>query len=771
MLENRKEQFKRKVKKKCIMLAIKLSIPLFAIMVLLAALYNSPFAIFLPSRDEKGNGNKDIIAFLKQNYSEAVSNVYNYKTTDNCNDLNSSNGHDDYDGGVNSIEENNAGNNLQSIYAEICMLYSAQMGDGEDPCELTVAHKELLSRIFGGYYVIDYTSRKITVNDHDTVGSYLVNTYEDTEKKYCYDVVYNPPKKNDNKEDDNKPPMQGSDDYYYDDYDEQYKGLSLYSTPGSDDDDMYDGMYDGIYDNDYSEKNNDDITDGGEGDNDDEESDDDDEESDDDEEWIDPSLLYEYNGKVYRKTEEEDEHLPYVILKNEEGNSSDFPFACTGSVIEICGQRFEVIENTENIPLTSAVTIISQPGRGDDKEQSIDDYQDIVYCGTSEKEFYRKFVKIDSSNPEEYMDEYNYTEDQRKLYYELKEAFNNSDFAAVFKGAVITSGKGNMVGNSVMEIIWNYFTSAGYSEIFVAGMMGNMYQESSFNPASTNYHEDGSIASVGLIQWDVSGGRYQKFMEFAALNGMEWTEVQVQIMFIEHEFTGDFKDTFNYINEATTVEEAAFRFHEKYEISADTREMIQKRMDYAKEIYDSFQGTSVNNKTDGLDGNAYSYKQLQRIFTWIPDDMPYFIDHEPRVNSEYTATTRTDVDSSVTNTSRHTGIDLAASTGDALTAIASGTVIHAGWQNGQHYGLGSGYGYYLMVQCDDGTSYTYGHMQEDSIPQSLGDRVETGEYVGNAGATGEATGPHVHLTLTDTEGNRVNDNALGRYWDSSFNGY
>ena len=75
----------------------------------------------------------------------------------------------------------------------------------------------------------------------------------------------------------------------------------------------------------------------------------------------------------------------------------------------------------------------------------------------------------------------------------------------------------------------------------------------------------------------------------------------------------------------------------------------------------------------------------------------------------------------------------------------------------------------MQVECSDGTSYIYGHMSETAV--SVGEDVVAGQILGLSGGTGEATGPHVHLTLYDTSGNRVNDNALGRLWDSGFNSF
>jgi murein DD-endopeptidase MepM/ murein hydrolase activator NlpD len=85
----------------------------------------------------------------------------------------------------------------------------------------------------------------------------------------------------------------------------------------------------------------------------------------------------------------------------------------------------------------------------------------------------------------------------------------------------------------------------------------------------------------------------------------------------------------------------------------------------------------------------------------------------------------------------HTGLDFAAPTGTLLKAIHSGTITQAGW-------AGS-YGYRTVLTLDDGTELWYCH--QSSINVSVGQKVSTGELIGRIGATGNVTGPHLHLEV------------------------
>lgn len=776
--EQFKQDVKKKVKKKAKKLAATVLVPVICITVLIGGLYNSPFAIFFPSRDDAStSNNKSLISYIKSKYSETASQIYNYKTTDTCNDLNVNSSHDDYDGGVNSIEENLIGSNMQSIFQNMIMMYACQLGDGEDPCELNTAHKESVDRVFSTCYMVEYGAVPVKVSDGGTVGKYHVSTYQDVNKDFCKDTLYeaenteeqpetNSSKSESDMNDDTDDEITYNSEWNQIVYSTRYNVIKMKNYLD------YDEQYDGLYDDDTeypeeSEESNGEKEDDKTSENPDTENSENDNTTQKPE--VDPEKLYTYDGKTYQMTEEEDSHLPYAIVWDEAGNSEDFPFSCAGSVITINGTRYEVVENTAGISLNSAVTLISQPGRGEGNgEFDIDDMYDVEYDGTEDRTFYRKKVTIDALTVEECMDELNFTQNDRNMYKELEEAFRSSEFASVFSN-IISVGSGTISGDTIAQQIWNYFVTTGYSEKFTAAIMGNMYEESRFDPAAVAYNSSGGVQSVGLVQWDTSGGRYQLFMQFCEQNGTEWTDLETQLKFVVHEFSGNYAQSYEDINAVEDFDDMVRLYHRLYENSADGEKGIQERVDAARQIYEMYQGTSSNNIANGLDGNPYSLKQLQGIFSWITDDMPFFIDTEAKVTSPYTASTRTDVDSSITNTSAHGGIDFHAATGTQLFALADGVVTHSGWQNGQHSGKGSGYGIYVQVECSDGTSYIYGHMSETAV--SVGEDVVAGQILGLSGGTGEATGPHVHLTLYDTSGNRVNDNALGRLWDSGFNSF
>lgn len=96
--------------------------------------------------------------------------------------------------------------------------------------------------------------------------------------------------------------------------------------------------------------------------------------------------------------------------------------------------------------------------------------------------------------------------------------------------------------------------------------------------------------------------------------------------------------------------------------------------------------------------------------------------------------------------SNHAGIDIALPSGAPVPVGASGVVVFAGKKGG--------YGNQVVVQHSDGTTSSYSHLSKIGVEQ--GEQVSQGEVVGKVGATGNATGPHLHLERRDRQGRAVN---------------
>ncbi|MCH4888940.1 M23 family metallopeptidase [Acidaminobacter sp. JC074] len=95
----------------------------------------------------------------------------------------------------------------------------------------------------------------------------------------------------------------------------------------------------------------------------------------------------------------------------------------------------------------------------------------------------------------------------------------------------------------------------------------------------------------------------------------------------------------------------------------------------------------------------------------------------------------------------HSGIDIAKPTGTELISIIDGIVAKIGYD-------GDGLGHYIIIKGETDESILYGHCS--SIHVSEGDEIIIGDKVALVGSSGKSTGPHVHLEIRDSSGNKLN---------------
>ncbi len=84
----------------------------------------------------------------------------------------------------------------------------------------------------------------------------------------------------------------------------------------------------------------------------------------------------------------------------------------------------------------------------------------------------------------------------------------------------------------------------------------------------------------------------------------------------------------------------------------------------------------------------------------------------------------------------HPGIDIANEVGTPEAAADAGQVEFAGW---------GGYGIYVEIDHGNGFHTIYGHMS--AVLVKTGDVVTQGQLIGLMGATGRASGSHLHFEI------------------------
>ncbi|MEU5643947.1 transglycosylase family protein [Streptomyces milbemycinicus] len=85
----------------------------------------------------------------------------------------------------------------------------------------------------------------------------------------------------------------------------------------------------------------------------------------------------------------------------------------------------------------------------------------------------------------------------------------------------------------------------------------------------------------------------------------------------------------------------------------------------------------------------------------------------------------------------HTGVDFVVPVGTGVRAASPGVVVTAGW--------GGSYGYEVVIRHSDGLYTQYAHLS--SLAVRPGQTVDAGLRIGRSGATGNATGPHLHFEV------------------------
>lgn len=89
---------------------------------------------------------------------------------------------------------------------------------------------------------------------------------------------------------------------------------------------------------------------------------------------------------------------------------------------------------------------------------------------------------------------------------------------------------------------------------------------------------------------------------------------------------------------------------------------------------------------------------------------------------------------------RHTGQDFAVPIGTPVRAVGAGRVVRVS--------CGGAFGIAIVVEHPGGYYTQYAHLAAVAVDQ--GDRVTTGQWIGQSGTTGNSTGPHLHFEVRVT---------------------
>jgi hypothetical protein len=126
--------------------------------------------------------------------------------------------------------------------------------------------------------------------------------------------------------------------------------------------------------------------------------------------------------------------------------------------------------------------------------------------------------------------------------------------------------------NNAMQIMKSLLSSnLGLTDYMAAGIVGNMWGESKWNPTAYTATDAGQGQSGGLCQWhdQVNGkGRFTNMLNFAKSNNKNWQDLQLQMAFLIDELNSKQKNALSALKNTDNVDDATTMFCRKFEVSS-----------------------------------------------------------------------------------------------------------------------------------------------------------------------------------------------------------
>lgn len=299
-----------------------------------------------------------------------------------------------------------------------------------------------------------------------------------------------------------------------------------------------------------------------------------------------------------------------------------------------------------------------------------------------------------------------------------------------------SSKDGKFTGGTNEEIVWNYFTSMGYTKECTAGIMGNMQQESAVSPKTVQ--NGGSGPGTGLIQWEDASsggsGRWNILEGWASRNKLDKWKIETQLKFLtEVEFVDSsykseleyYLKKYNYspgsdsiesFKKVNNVEHAVYIFELTWERAGDKQ--YENRIKFANDFYKKFKDYKPSSE-----GKKGGYGNPVSTDNYITSG--YGMRLHPTRGVMH----------------MHPAVDLAGGN-LSIKSIADGKVTVAQWMDG-------GYGNIVKVDHGkmNGVNLVTLYCHFASISVTGGQKVTKGQQLGIMGTTGLSTGVHLHFEV------------------------
>lgn len=298
-----------------------------------------------------------------------------------------------------------------------------------------------------------------------------------------------------------------------------------------------------------------------------------------------------------------------------------------------------------------------------------------------------------------------------------------------------SAGAGSQVaGNNNPEKVWNYLVGTmGFSAVQAAGIMGNIEQESGFNPTIVNKQS----GAYGLIQW--YAGRETGLENYARSVGKDKGDLGMQLDFMKQELEGPYyksrvTDPIRATNDLATATRV---WLEKYEIpcSPPGRACDKEtgvRVPFAQNWLTLFGSNTGNATTNaaaptcgsaggtgvGPDGFVFPLKTTKAQIQAGVQGAVWCFDKQSNCHHDYNAA------------------DIHVPTGTEVVAARGGEVVYT--KTGPSR---------VVIKGDDGVTYHYTHLGANTLTVAKGQKVVAGAVLGKVGTSQDAAGtaPHLHI--------------------------
>ena len=152
---------------------------------------------------------------------------------------------------------------------------------------------------------------------------------------------------------------------------------------------------------------------------------------------------------------------------------------------------------------------------------------------------------------------------------------------------VTTTGIKDMLNNGNLATIYNFYTTSGLTPAQAAGIAGNFWQESGFDPEAHNNKLNSQ--AIGIAQW-LGPRKTDLYSQYPGHTDTNPPSIDEQLKFSWWELTTPTKETGAYtaLTATTTPAAAARSFYYSYERAADNQNVIQTRINNAIAIYNFF---------------------------------------------------------------------------------------------------------------------------------------------------------------------------------------